>query len=163
MNEEILLNKFPKLKERKYYFKEFKINNNNYIDCVYDIEEVKETRIINYIKQNYKNISLYDEEEMKEYFEIYLDDNKIDFCFKYNFKNQKKYKIKIKCIKLITNMDHMFSDCYSLTSLNLSNFNTNNVTNISNMFNGVNKNNCKLICENYRILEKFDENDEKNI
>ena len=91
MNEEILLNKFPKLKERKYYFKEFKINNNNYIDCIYDIKEVKETRIINYIKQNYKNISLYDEEEeMKEYFEIYLDDNKIDFCFEYNFKNKKK-------------------------------------------------------------------------
>ena len=131
MNEEILLNKFPKLKERKYYFKEFKINNNNYIDCIYDIKQLKETRILNYVKQNYKNISLYDkEEEMKEYFEMYLDDNKLDFCFEYNFENQKKYKIKIKCIKLLTNMSFMFSKCSSLTSLHLFNFNTKNVTNM---------------------------------
>ncbi len=135
LNEEILLNKFPKLKERKYYFKEFKINNNNYIDCIYDIKKLGETRILNYVKQNYKNISLYDEEEeMKEYFEIYLDDNKMDFCFKYNFENLKKYKIKIKCIKLLTNMGYMFYKCSSLTSLNLSNFNTNNVTNMGSMF-----------------------------
>ena len=67
---------------------------------------------------------MYDEEEeMKNYFEIYLDDNKIDFCFYYNFENQKKYKIKIKCIKLLNNMSYMFSYCSSLTSLNLSNFN----------------------------------------
>ena len=91
LNEEILLNKFPKLKERKYYFKEFKIHNNNYIDCIYDIKKLEETRILNYVEQNYKNISLYDEvEEIKEYFEIYLDDHKLDFCFKYNFENQKK-------------------------------------------------------------------------
>ena len=51
---------------------------------------------------------------MKEYFEIYLDDNKLDFCFEYNFENQKKYKIKIKCIKLLTNMSYMFSKCSSL-------------------------------------------------
>ena len=62
---------------------------------------------------------------MKEYFEIYLEDKKIGFCFKYNFENQKKYKIKIKCIKLLTNMGGMFLNCSSLTSLNLFNFNTN--------------------------------------
>ena len=71
---------------------------------------------------------------MKEYFEIYLEDNKIDFCFEYNFENQKKYKIKIKCIKLLNNMSDMFSYCSSLTSLNLSNFNTNNVNIMSGMF-----------------------------
>ena len=30
----------------------------------------------------------------------------------------------------------MFSNCYSLTSLNLSNFNTNNVNDMSYMFSG---------------------------
>ena len=31
---------------------------------------------------------------MKEYFEIYLDEHKIDFCFEYNFENKKNFKIK---------------------------------------------------------------------
>ncbi len=36
----------------------------------------------------------------------------------------------------VTNMDGMFNDCSSLTSLDLSNFNTSNVTNMSYMFCG---------------------------
>ena len=34
----------------------------------------------------------------------------------------------------ITNMDYMFSDCYGLTSLDLSNFDTSNVTSMDGMF-----------------------------
>ena len=60
--KEILLNVFPKLKERKYYFKEFKIINNNYIYCIYDNKKLEEKKILYYVKQNYKNISLYDKE-----------------------------------------------------------------------------------------------------
>ena len=78
-------------------------------------------------------------------------------------------------------MNHMFSDCSSLTSLNLSNFNTNNVTNmwymfhncpsltylnlsnfnsknVKNMlfiFSGLNKEKCKLICNDEEILKEF--------
>ena len=55
----------------------------------------------------------------------------------------------------VKDMSYMFCDCSSLTSLNLSNFNTNNVTNMSYMFSGVNKEKCKLICENDRILKEF--------
>ena len=36
----------------------------------------------------------------------------------------------------VTNMSYMFYDCSSLTNINLSNFNTQNVTNISIMFYG---------------------------
>jgi len=36
----------------------------------------------------------------------------------------------------VTDMNHMFSACYSLTSLNLANFNTQKVTNMSAMFSG---------------------------
>ena len=36
----------------------------------------------------------------------------------------------------VTDMNHMFAACYSLTSLNLSNFNTQKVTNMSAMFSG---------------------------
>ena len=44
----------------------------------------------------------------------------------------------------------MFSDCSSLTSLNLSNFNTNNVIDMSYMFSGLNKN-CNIICNDEKI------------
>lgn len=37
---------------------------------------------------------------------------------------------------IVTKMNNMFSDCYSLTSLDVSNFNTKNVTNMSAMFSG---------------------------
>ena len=36
----------------------------------------------------------------------------------------------------VTNMRGMFYGCYSLKELNISNFNTNNVTNMRNMFSG---------------------------
>ena len=36
----------------------------------------------------------------------------------------------------VTNMYEMFDDCYSLTSLDLSNFDTSNVTDMGNMFRG---------------------------
>ena len=42
--------------------------------------------------------------------------------------------LKIEIKKLLNNMSDMFSDCSSLTSLNLSNFNTNNVNDMSYMF-----------------------------
>jgi len=54
-------------------------------------------------------------------------------------------------------MEDMFSECSSLTSLNLSNFNTNNDTNMSYMFYGMNRKKCKLICNDAIILRKFDE------
>ena len=42
----------------------------------------------------------------------------------------------------------MFSDCKSLTNLNLSNFNTQNVTNMSDMFGY-----CELLKKNNIITE----------
>ena len=57
---------------------------------------------------------------------------KQSFCYKYELEGNNI--IKIKCITLLNNTNFMFSDCSSLTSLNLSNFNTNNVNNMSYMF-----------------------------
>ena len=51
-------------------------------------------------------------------------------------------------------MSYMFSECSSLTSLNLSNFNTNNVTNMKDMFSGLNKN-CKVICDDEKIKKNY--------
>ena len=66
--------------------------------------------------------------------------------FKYNCKRKELVHIK-----------NMFSNCSSLTSLNLSNFNTINVTNMNHMFYNVNRKKCKLICNDKIILSKFDE------
>ena len=46
----------------------------------------------------------------------------------------------------------MFSKCFSLTSLNLSNFNTNNVKDMSNMFHKLNSN-CKIETNNKKISD----------
>ena len=134
-NEENLLKNYPKLKERKYCFEEFKINEKNNIECIYNIKDLhKENKIINYIKQDYKDTYLYknEKEEVKKYFEIYLNNKKIDL--EYKFKEIKKYKILIKFKRPLNNMSYMFCGCSSLTSLNLSNFKINNVNNMSGMF-----------------------------
>ena len=52
-------------------------------------------------------------------------------------------------------MRSVFYNCSSLTSLNLSNFNTNNVTDMYCMFSYVNRNKCKLICNDTKILKEF--------
>ena len=49
----------------------------------------------------------------------------------------------------------MFSECSSLTNINLSNFNTNNVKNMSGMFWGCNKlNKNNIITKDKRILNE---------
>ena len=152
MNEEILLNKFPKLKERKYYFNEFKIGNEEFIftqklkksifnfniECIYDINSFN--RGITFLSDN---------NEIKEKCIFYLNNKKINDV-KYNISKKGKYKLKIIVIKSLINMSSMFYDCSSLTSLNLSNFNTNNVKNIWNIFKGINQN-CKIISNDIKI------------
>ena len=71
---------------------------------------------------------------MEKYFELYLDGKKINVCWKYKFEKKGEHKIKIISKQLLNDMSYMFSECSSLTSLNLSNFNTNNVKDMSFMF-----------------------------
>ena len=73
------------------------------------------------------------EEEINEW-EIFINDNKIDFTYYYYFKNKGKYKIKYKFKNFIKSTNYMFYNCSSLISLDLSNFNTQNVTNMMLMF-----------------------------
>ena len=56
----------------------------------------------------------------------------------------------------VTNMSDMFRECSSLTNINLSNFNTNNVTNMWGMFYECKKlNKDKVITKDKKILEKL--------
>ena len=88
------MNKFPKLKERIYYFNEFKIgNSNNYIEYIFNIKKPKIIKLLNYDKNN--NFLFDKNEEIGEYFDVYINNNKINYCFEYNFKKIGKYQIKI--------------------------------------------------------------------
>ncbi len=138
-NYDNLLNNFPKLKERIYCFEEFKIGNqNNYIEYIYNI---KKRGIQSLLKCKEYQLS---EEKMKEYFKIHINNKRIKSNLQYNFPRKGEYKIKIEIKKLLNNMSDMFSDCSSLTSLNLSNFNTNNVEDMNHMFYHIPES-CKII------------------
>jgi hypothetical protein len=53
------------------------------------------------------------EKEIRANCLLYLNDNLINFCFQYNFKKEGKYSIKILLKKILTNLNSMFSVCYS--------------------------------------------------
>ena len=110
----------------------------NYIICEYSIKNNSEIFIFNSFEELKKKESWIEgkenEKELREFCELYLNEEKISFCFKKKFDKADIFKLKIKCKQLLSNTNCMFGNCSSLTSLNLSNFNTNNVTNMYGMF-----------------------------
>jgi surface protein len=115
-----------------------KNNDDNYIICEYNIKNKDNIQILNsyeeVVRNNiyYKGKGIENEKEIKDNCEIYLNENKINFNYKYELEG--KNIIKIKCINSLNNTNFMFCDCSSLTSLDLSNFNTDNVKDMSYMF-----------------------------
>ena len=152
LNESLLLNKFPKLKERRNCFNEFRITNEkNFIECIHDKKDLEGPIQLLFIdKQDYKNNLLVYKEEMKDYIEIFINDKKIDFSLEYEINNEKT-KIIIKSKKLLTNVGYLFYNCSSLVSLNLSNFNTKNITNTEQMFSKCQNLN-SIILSNFNTL-----------
>ena len=104
-----LIYKYPNLKERQYFFKEFKLfeNKKNNIKCEYDIKTVGETKLLDNM------------EEYIENFEIYIDDEKFEFEQNFNhfFNKLGKYSVKIDCKKVLTTLFRLFIDCENLTSI----------------------------------------------
>ena len=93
---------------------------------IYKIEGKEKIKLFgeNFIKNNKNNCKIIVKNKELNIVE-YLNVNKED----------KILKIKLKEIKLITDMSEMFCYCESLISLpDISNLNTNNVTNMSYMF-----------------------------
>ena len=130
---EKFLNNFKKLKKRRYIFEEF-MNKKNIIKCVYNINKYNLgiKKLMKIHKKDYRNKT----KEM--YFDIYLNNNKIDY--KYNFKQEGIYNIIFKCKIPLINMNEIFYNCYNLICLDLSNFKTDNVINMNNMLS-----NCTLL------------------
>ena len=70
----------------------------------------------------------------ENYMDIYIDNKKIKFDYKYKIKDIKEIKVKFIFKKILTNTMCMFCECSSLESIDLSSFNTTNVNNMSCMF-----------------------------
>ena len=124
--------------------------NENYILAGINIEEDninKDIRIINSFEEFKRIKDLDDEEddykyenekEIKENCIIKINNKRIQFNYLYKFKEKGKYIIKYLFKKNIKNINFMFSECNSLTNIDLSNFNTQNVTGMNDMFSNCN-------------------------
>ena len=115
-----------------------KMNNNNYITAEINIkkEDINEDiQIINSfenLERKYgKNPNIKEEEyykyenekEIKENCKIEINDKLIPFSYNYKFDKEGKYIIKYSFINILSKIDCMFSECESLTNINLFNFN----------------------------------------
>ena len=111
--------------------------NKNEIICIYN----KQKDEINLLHDYTEYEDYLSDEEKESYIEgknningnnidIYINDKKIEFNYKY--KNNERSYIQVKFIfhKLLTSTCYMFYECSSLQSINLSSFNTTNVENI---------------------------------
>ena len=113
----------------------------NEIICIYN----KQKNEIKLLHEYTDDLKYFDDEYKKLYKEgknnvnegnidIYINDKKIKFNYKY--KSNEKGNIKVKFIfnKLLTSTNNMFSGCSSIQSIDLSSFDTTNVNDMSYMF-----------------------------
>ena len=112
----------------------------NEIICLYN-KQKKEIDLLHDYSGDYRYEAgkLYLEAKVnisERYVDIYLNDKKIPFCYKYVSDEIGEIKVKFKFKKLLTSTDHMFYNCSSLIKIDLSEFNTINVKNMSFMFCG---------------------------
>ena len=66
--------------------------------------------------------------------DVYINDQKIEFSYKYQLKEIKEVKVKFVFKKNLTNTSYMFYNCSHLKSIDLSSFITTNVKDMGNMF-----------------------------
>ena len=122
-----ILGKLNNQLENKLNIIYLNLTGNNYIICEYDIKKDilnQQTQILNSYEEvkrkhpndwDWKNIkSIENEKEIKENCEIYLNNTRIDFCYKCKFVNENKNEIKIVSKTPLKSTNWMFSDCSSL-------------------------------------------------
>ena len=133
-------NKRPDIEEIYNYIKYIiNINDNNEINCIYN-KDRKEINLLNDFKDNslgndYKEFFNETKQDINEdNTEIYINDKKIKFTYKYDSDEIGLIKIKFKFNKLLISTAYMFFGCSSLKSIDLSLFNTKYVKNMNHMF-----------------------------
>ena len=121
-------------------------NNNSIIGEIYiDKENInKEIRIINSLDQRGREgelINKFDspyrnEEEIKNYCNITIDNNPIGFSYFYKFNKIGKYNIKYTFMKNLSKANDLFANCSCITKLDFTNFSSEYVINMDSMFFG---------------------------
>ena len=114
---------------------------NNYFICEYKItkDDLKEPiQIVNCFdkeKKGYVNVDCkFNDREIFDHCELYINNKKIDFCFKYKFPEEGNYTIKVVFEQPLSNTSFLFYNCKNLISIDLSNFNTSYVEDMKWMF-----------------------------
>ena len=132
----------------KYPIEEYisKKNNKklkNEIICIYDKQEDE----INLL-HDFNNMNIFMTNELKKLYneakkninekniDIYINDKKIPFNYKYKSNERGNIKVKFKFNRLLTSTGWMFNGCYSLESVDLSSFNATNDNDMSSFFSG---------------------------
>ena len=156
-NVNILINNILNEDIKKIHNDLNKIKNNDYITNIKENKNKLKNEIIGiYNKQDNEISLLHDynlnldyyylnEQEEKSYLdgknningkniEIYINNKKIEFVYKYKSNEKGKIKVIFKFNKLLTSTSHMFWGCSSLESIDLSSFNTSNVYDMKLMF-----------------------------
>ena len=116
--------------------------SNNEIICIYYIQDDEISLLHDYKdyenwSDKYKELYLEGKNNInKDNIEIYINNKKIEFNYKYKSNERGKIKVTYKFNKLLTSTCCMFYGCISLKFIDLSSFNTQNVTDISYMFYG---------------------------
>ena len=115
------------------------LKNRNEITCKYNIKKNE----IN-LFYDYSLGPLYISEEKSfieaknniigENIDIYINDKKIEFNYKYKSNDIGEIKVKFKFKKLLTSTSYMFFECHSLNSIDLSSFKAAEVIDMSFMF-----------------------------
>ena len=122
-------------------FKEININLlKNEIICIYNKQEDEISLFHDYTdlykwSDKYKIYYIEGKKNINgDNVEIYINNKKIQFNYKYKSNERGEIKVKFKFKKLLTSTFCMFDGCYSLISIDLSSFNTTNITNMRSMF-----------------------------
>ena len=115
------------------------------INCNYNIQTVNEE--IDILGEDFIKTSKFD---------IFIDDNKIEFTKKYKFEKIKIYNIKYKFYENIE-MDYMFKNIYSLISVEIISKKTSKITSMISSFE-----NCVNL-ESFNITDGFDISQIKSI
>ena len=82
-----------------------------------------------YLKAKQMNTDIFE-----NYMDVYINNQKIEFSYKYQLKEIKEVKVKFVFKKNLTNTSYMFYNCSHLKSIDLSSFITTNVKDMGNMF-----------------------------
>ena len=145
----------------KTYKRNIERNNQTYIIYnkikINDYDLNEDIRIINSYEENYRNskkkdkynIDFENEKDIQENIEIKINNKKIKFSYFYKFEKEGEYTIEYTFKNPINKINHLFSECNNITSIDLSQYNTHNVTHMNSLFN-----NCKSLT--HLNLSNFD-------